>query len=241
MKSFPIRNTLLGLAASSLINQFNLGRKAAEVTKEMAPTRTMRPRSYKRRRIIRIPRSIPSSKENVIVQQLKRTSAPLQVSLVAGSTASYLDVQLNQVLTADLTSTFQVYRIKKVLVQFIPSQDPDFTGQSFHFYSANDTQGAVTAPAILGTSAYANYRYQTVVGGEKYNYMFYPKVTDTVDVNGTATGVGNFGPNPWLSLTTGGVAVPHHRLIYNIVSTSVTSTAPIQFTVTIWFDVKRIK
>lgn len=238
MKSLSsVRNSLLGLAAATTISRLFPGKELAMPSAVVPRRRTIR------KRVSRVPRSLSYRTE--FAQPLKRTSGITTINLVAGGLNSFLDIQLNQVLTSDLTSTFQVFRIKKVQFDLIPNVDPAGSvaaqATSYHVYTANDTQGLVTAPLPLGVSAYQNYKYGTIVGGEKYRYVFYPKVLNEVNSStSTATAAGSYASNPWLALSPTGILVPHVRLLYSIVSSSAVTPA-MQYTVTIWFDVKRLK
>lgn len=198
-------------------------------------------RSYRRRYSPKVIR------RNLIKEYvpMRRTSASATNSLTAGVLSAYLDITLNQVYTTDIISTFDVYRIRKVVVEITPQVDLGNNGvvnnSTLHFTCANDTNGDVTSVVSAQyASSFGNYKYGSALSGGKYLYTFYPKVSNTIDVNGTASGLGNYATNPWIKLDPNGIQVPHHRLLTYIASTNTASTQKVDFTYTIYFDVKRL-
>jgi hypothetical protein len=214
-------------------------------------TMAMPPRRYASKRMpIRrrpyVPRNIPRVKSDNAYLKIKRT-APIAsaIALSAGFSNGFLDVTLNQFDTTDLVGIYDVYRIKSVTAEFLPVVDFGNSGivdnQQMHVYAANDTVGTSGAPATTGVvTRFANYKYGSITSGSKFLYTFYPKATNTVDNAGTAVGVGSYGTNPWIALTTAGINIPHHRLLYfAAIETSSTQKFRITFTVTL--EVKRMR
>lgn len=176
---------------------------------------------------------------------LKRSSLQYSITCVSNQNNSFFDYELSRVQTSDLLATFQVYRIKRIDIELVPLYDPstDVSGKSTDYlvYMACDTTGATTLVSPQVITAFDNYKMQSIVGGEKFKYSFYPKALNELGQPlGVNDGVGSYDTNPWITLTSDGIQVPHARLLWSIQSPSV-SNAILLYTLTYHFDVKRIK
>lgn len=195
------------------------------------------------RRRPNVSRNIPRMIQPAYVS-MRRTSQAFKVNLSAGVFFGSSDIVMNSFYLTDLIGNYDVYRLKSLTVEVLPSVDPGNSGvtnnQCLHVYTACDTIGAVATPTAGLITSYQNYKYGSIPSGSKFLYKFYPKVTNTVDNAGVATPVGSYGTNPWLSLNTAGIAIPHHRLLYGL-TTGSTSTQEVTFTFTVQFDVKRMR
>lgn len=209
----------------------NMATKSTPVPARRVAQRRMKP---VRRVTYRQPyRSLASS--------FRRTTATFTVAATAGRLNGSRDLKLADVYTPDILAAFDVYRIRKILVEIVPRVDPGQSvanNTSIHLITACDQTGQIsTVAAQQDLCQFSNYKSQAIVSGGRYYYAFYPKALNTVDNAGVATAVGNYsGANPWLNLSNTGIQIPHYRFLYDIVSTNATYNLNVDFTYTIFFD-----
>lgn len=199
---------------------------------------------YNRRRKYSVPRGVRSS-VTTRSTHFARSSNPQVFPLVAGNFSRATDLALNLVQTTDIGGTWDMYRIKKIMVTVAPQVDPGNSGvvnnASLQWYFACDHIGAINSANFLNVGAFQNHKMIVTASGASASYMFYPKVTNTVDVSGTASAVGAYGAsNPWINCTTAGFAVPHKRLLLCCTSNDTTSVQKLVLTYKIFFECKNI-
>lgn len=248
MKSSSFALTLGGLAAQAIYNQFTGGQRAAAVTRQLPSQAIMaysKPRRTARRtrrppmRRMRLTRPPP---QNMVMPMVRHTGI-YSNTLVAGTQQLYFDNILANVYTTDLIASYEAYRMKRVTLILTPQIDQGNSGivnnYNTHIYACNDPTGDPTTLSNTQICSYSNYKYGLCLAGKSFYYSYFPKVLNSVDQNGTATGVGNYGKfNPWINLDTAGVNIVHKRLIFNI-NASATSTVVYNYVFKIEFDVMR--
>lgn len=202
-----------------------------------APRRFNMRRRYRRRF---------TKKANFGYRRIVRSSAINAVSIAGSGTtlAGIYDIALQNVQTSDLVATYTQYRIRKVVLHMTPRVDPANSGVSNNHQcvmaACMDPEGPAAISTVQGITAYDNSYQKWVNAGEQFTYTFYPKVVNTVDINGTATAAGSYGMNPWLQLTATGITVPHKRLLYLVQTGAPVSASGLffDFYFDIHFDVK---
>lgn len=193
-----------------------------------------------RRRVTRVPRQLWSA-------SYKRVATQDSFTMVAGNFKNTKDISLNQLFLDDIRNAYDMYRIKKVTVEIFPQHDPgngvSGTITNYSVWSACDTTGTFTLASWSNPrelSQFENYKYQSIVGGKRALYTFYPKVSNLVaDAGGAAAAAGNYVGNPWLSFSNPGI--PHHRLLYEVHSLANTNVEVFSVTYTIHFEVRRAR
>lgn len=232
-------------AVSSIVANYRAGHRAYRATRTEPPFATSMARpvvkragarrpTYRRRRYGRKPMSLAG-------RRIVRSSGLSTITIAAG-TSSYANVNstLNAVQTSDLTSTFRLFRIRKVVLHLVPRIDPANSGLANNFQSfvatACDPESAAAPTSHLQITAYDNSYGKFITAGDKYNYTYYPKVTNTVD-NGGATAAGSYGLNPWLRLDATGILVPHLALKLGV-ATNAATTVSFDYYFDYHFDVK---
>ncbi|AXH73954.1 MAG: hypothetical protein [Cressdnaviricota sp.] len=180
-------------------------------------------------------------------ETMTRWSAPLPLPMTLGVASGVGDVSLNALYTTDLLAAYDTYRIKKVTAVLMPAA-PLGNGAAAAAAShvsvacACDQAGEnLTVPSSTFVASYDNARIKHLTeDDEKFYYTFYPKVINDVDNAGTSTAVGNYGPtNPWLNLSTQGIAIPHKRLLYHIQYGATATVTNFILTYIVTFDVRR--
>lgn len=214
------------------------------------PTFTMK-RSYSRPSSRRAPKRSRSMvlykapRFNSGYRYIKRTTALSNASIPAAGffLGGSNSIKLNQVLTADVVGAYDLYRIRKVQVMFVPAVDLGNSGVANNSQikidcACDPTNTAVPATALTVT-AYENHRTGYMLSGKPFAYTFYPKVANTVDNAGVATAAGSYAVNPWLQLTTAGIDIPHRQLLFTM-ATSIAPTSALIVNVyfVIHFEVK---
>lgn len=197
-----------------------------------------------RRRVRRAPiaRSIVARNQPLY---LVRESVPVTLTTASGFLAGIKTCQLGEVPNSDLQAIFQEYRIIKVVAKFAPLVDPGNSGiagngQISVIFASDPFQTTVpgTANAL---SAYSNHRRYICVAGKTNYYTFYPKVQNEIFNGTTAANLATYKYNPWLSLGTSGVTVPHFNLMYYLSIPSLNTAESIQITYDYHFEVRGIK
>lgn len=226
----------LGAAAASAAYNFALGaraRQSIDTSRSFSTWSSKMPSYRKRSRSRRAPRrAMPmvryrSPLTNYV--NCRRTTGLYSLTIPSGTYSNFSTsvIRLNLVKTADLIAAYDMYKIRKVQAVFVPSYDPGNSG-----LANNNTQQLVCScdPAsntslttLADIAAYDNHKSTWMTSGRPWVYTFYPKVLNTVDNSGTATASGSYAVNPWLSLSTGGVDIPHRQLH---IFTSTTLPAP---------------
>lgn len=254
---------LLGYAAGRIFEAYKAGKRAARaidrdssVPVTWKGSRTVRmpkstylkrraPRRY-RRRMYRRPlyRSGNDGYRRVV-----RSSGPGTLTLPATQqfAASYNSIKLNNVVTADLQSVYEMYRIRKVVLHLVPRIDPANSGLTNNFQTlvqcCCDPSGVSPLFASANqVSAYDNSYSKWVNAGEKYTYTFYPKAINSMFQTGTTTVTsGTYGMNPWIFLDSTGITVDHKELAVTVsVPTASTVALNFDFYWDIHFDVRGI-
>ena len=198
--------------------------------RKMPVIRPARRVSY--RRIARRPyRRYTRSKGMVLngVKRFVRTSAVKSFSISASTTAfGSFNCLLSDVQTSDLTPQWRLYRIRKIVMKLVPRVDTANSGvtnnYSIYAAAACDPESTSAPTTIQQITAYDNSHEKFLPSGSVFQYTFYPKVTNSVDISGVATAAGSYAMNPWLRLDATGITVPHLSLKYGLATES-TSTA----------------
>lgn len=188
---------------------------------------------------------------HLVYSYVRRATASV-VTLVSGNVKVATDTTLNSIFLSDLVQAYDMYRIRKVVFEVVPYYDPatggpganagNQHGSNYFITFACDSTGGFTTASWSNEqdlAQFENYKYKSIVAGEKAFYTFYPKVTNTVDNSGTAVPAGNYTVNPWLNMSR--VDVPHHRLLYQITSPDTLNNGSFIVTPTIYFDVMRCR
>lgn len=189
-----------------------------------------------------IPRTLPGRNQPLY---LVRESAPTTLTTVNGFLAGIRNCNLGEVPNTDLQGIFQEYRIVKVVAKFAPLIDPGNSGlvnngQISVIFASDPFQ--VAAPSSANAlSAYSNHRRYICVAGKVNHYTFYPKVQNEIFNGTTASNLATYKYNPWLSLGTSGVLVPHFNLMYYLSIPSLNTAESIQITYEYHFEVRGIK
>lgn len=240
---------LLGYAAGRIVESYKAGQRAAraidsESSSKFATWSERRPmaKSYmlKRRRPRRwgrrYRRRIYKTGDDGF-RRIVRSSAPGVLTLPANTlfAAVYNGINLGVIVTSDLQSVYEFFRIRKVVLHLTPRIDPANSGITNNFQAliqcACDPSGVVTPLTSANqVSAYDNSYSKWVQSGQSYTYTFYPKAVNTV-YNGSSASVasGGYGMNPWLMLDPTGVGIQHKELI-------VSASVPVASTVALNFD-----
>ena len=228
-----------GLAAGSALAAFKYGSRAASAVRSdppfstpwsqrrsFAPASTM-PKRPMTRRPYRARRAMSKfyNRGHFKVNPWKsfvRCSNLSNVTIAASGSFIGLvqNVALQNVRTDDLLPSFRFYRIKKVVFKLWPRFDPGNSGLAnnlqAHAIAACDAEGTTTPTNAQTVGAYPNYSSKILTASDVFKYTFYPKVTNTVDVGGTATAAGSYVVNPWLNMTATGITIPHKQLVLAI-------------------------
>lgn len=196
---------------------------------------------YRRRRV---PRPVFS-----FMPTYRRVSAQQSFILVAGAYKNTQDVSMSQIFTDDIRNAYDMYRLTKVTVEIIPTHDPGGQGgaggpttTNYSVWTANDTQGTFSTGSWANPrelAQFENYKYATIVSGSRFLYTFYPKVSNLVAGDSGIAAAGNYTVNPWLSFSN--LTVPHHRLLYEVRSSSNVSTETFVVTYTLHFQCRRAR
>lgn len=269
MNSFPgswslVRKnlpSLIGAGVGAVAGSFAAGRRAyKEIQKDNQQSRlltwssrskmpipSVRRVGGMRRRVVRRPyRRIRYSKgmAPLSTKRLVRSTAINSLTQSASTSAYFsANISLNQVQTSDLTAIYRLFRIRKVVVHVIPRVDTANSGVASNFQAffaaACDPESTATPTSHQQITAYDNSHQKWVTSGDRFTYTFYPKVTNTVDVSGTATAVGSYAINPFLRLDATGITVPHLSMKLGM-STSTATTLVYDWYYDIHFDVRGI-
>lgn len=180
-------------------------------------------------------------------KRLVRTSAVKSFSVTAGQTVfGGFSAILNDVQLSDIQTMWRLYRLRKVVMTLTPRIDPANSGvtNNYQFYVAAccDPENTTAPLNIQAITAYDNSYSKFINSGNKFQYTFYPKVTNTVDSAGTALAAGSYSVNPWLRLDVPGSAVPHLHLKYGVATESTSTATSIAFNYVLeyHFDVRGI-
>lgn len=260
MAEFPaswslVKNSLPSLASyalGSVVSAYRAGKRARaaidsdsrdpRVVAPMSrpiPARRVSMRRYKRRTFRKVPRPFG-------VRSLVRSTPPLgPLSLLGAGTTGFLveTPALNYVQTSDLTTAFQYFRIKKVVLHLWPRVDPSNSGVSNNFIAqvsaACDLANSTVPTAVTQVTAYENSRSMALVPGKVFNYTFYPR---PVNQMGGAVSDGGYGAAPWISLDSLGIAQAHRCLKLAVANNNAaTSNIYYDYYFDIHFDVKGFK
>lgn len=247
-----LRTGLLGLGATALSTAFKLGRRAYQqsINDPPFPTTTMpvkmsRPLKVAGRRR-NYPRTFGRRRNTPLYRQYRRSAtATTFLSTTTISGGYILSPTLGGVPTADISSAYRMFRIRKCVFTMYPRVDPANSGLVNNFqytaYMANNPEGPVAAPtSINDMSIYDNCASKPLVSGQVFTYTFYPKVTNSVQGASTAVSAGSYATNPWLKFDAAGLAVPHQQLLVFVQQGGTPGSTTINFEgyVTIYFDVK---
>lgn len=152
--------------------------------------------------------------------RIVRTSGINSLTITSsGYSSSASTISLNAVKTSDLTPTYRLYRIRKVVLHLVPRVDTSDSGVVNNFNAfiaaACNPEGTSSAPANMqDITAFDNSYSKWITSGDRFTYSFVPKVVNEVAGNGgTASASGSYGLNPWLMLTTTGITIPHQQLL----------------------------
>lgn len=209
------------------------------------PPRVVRRLKLKPKRRMASRRMVPRNMSTGVIPMVRNTGIS-SIALVGGVSTSFADNTLSAVFNSDLTSMYDVYRIKKVTVVFTPTYDPGnsstgVNGQIMHFAVACDTQGSASSLATTtAAGSFLGYKTAFIPSGQTFTYSYYPKAVNTVDNNGAATAVGTYGTNPWLLCNAAGILIPHRRLLWRV-ETSATSAGSYSLMFQVHFEVKRTR
>jgi len=211
-------------AISSVVANYRAGHRAYRATRAEAPFVTSMARPVAKRAGARRPmrstfRRRTGTKRGMssAFRRVVRSSNVSSFSIAAATTHfSSINATLSTVQTSDLTATYRLYRLRKVVIHIVPRVDPANSGLASNFQTllacACDPESTAAPASIQAITAYDNSYQKFVTAGDKYQYTFYPKVTNTVD-NGGATAAGSYGfYNPWLRLDATGIQIPHLSL-----------------------------
>lgn len=237
---FKIGGVLGGIAGSALSNYSvrvpNLSTRPEMAGYKRRPGRAVRTR-YKRRTFTALKKGMSTGYRSFV-----RTTGLSNIPISASNFSSTVqNVTLSMVNTGDLTSLYRLYRIKKVVVRLSPRVDPANSGLvnnfSTYVHAACDPEGTSAPGSMQIISSYDNSFGKWINAGEDFNYTFYPKVVNTVDVSGVATAAGSYQTNPWLQLNATGITVPHRQLVLAVQIGS-SSTITYDFNYDIYFEVR---
>lgn len=238
-------NYLAGRRAYKALRQDSVRQPFATNTvsrTKMPVSRRPAMRIAKRRMTRRFSKGMSTNMTKRFVRSTSLTGNSLQVT---ATTAAYtsINASLNNVLTSDLTPVYRLYRIRKVVLHLVPRVDTANSAQVSNynaFVSAACDPESTAAPANpTQVSAYDNSYQKFVTSGDRFTYTFYPKVTNSVDINGTASAVGSYAANPWLRLDSTGITVPHLSLKLAI-QTNAATTLNFDYYFDYHFDVRGI-
>lgn len=173
------------------------------------------------------PRSYDSKTRQVTYT---RFTSPSATSLTAGLLSTNLDFTLNQVQTSDLVVMYDTYRINYVRLHFCATVHPGNGGITHNTqvvsYVACEPSAQLTTPTPVQVAAFANAKV-ALVGERTFSYTFKPKATNQLAAGAYGVQTG------WLYCDAAGVAVPHHRLLWALVSSDASSVEEFTY----WFEV----
>lgn len=220
---------LLGAGVGALAGSIVAGRKAYNQvqadnrrsrfvtwSERKMPVRMARPLRIGRRRFSR--RRFVSRNKGMSLgyRRIVRSTAPVAITITgpAATAQSSTNMVLSNVETSDLQAVYRLYRLRKVVLHLVPRVDPGAgtTQLQTLVAAACDPESTAVPAGVTQVTAYDNSFSKWVQAGQRFTYTFYPKVTNTIDVSGTATAAGSYMMNPWLRLDSVGVNVPHLSL-----------------------------
>jgi hypothetical protein len=162
---------------------------------------------------------------------------------VGGFVSDRRDITLNTVYTTDILAMYRQYRMKKVVITFFPRVSPANSGITNNYsgtmIAACDPDGFPSAPVSVAEVAQLDgWRSKSITGAtDKFSFTFYPKVLNSISgTGGVAAPLGSYTVNPWLTLSTGGIAVPHLQLVTAFQNDG--SAIAYDYQYTIYFDVR---
>lgn len=215
---------LLGAAISAGYTAYNLGKAAYANIKRDDKDRkfvtwTM-PKGMKRRLPTRrrYRPSVTTRSYSGLSKRLVRKTSLFTTTIAPGAAVAYdtRAPQLSQVQTSDLTAIYRLYRLRKVVCYATPRIDPGNSGllsnQQMYVGMCCDPELNVAPSSLTEVTAYDNHRAVWINAGRTMKYTFYPKAVNSIDVAGTATGVGSYAMNPWIRLDATGITVGHRSL-----------------------------
>lgn len=175
---------------------------------------------------------------------VRSTGYVTNVTITAGTSAfGSNNVLLSSVYTPDIITMYRLYRIRKVVAYLCPRVDAGNSGLANNFQPlvamACDPESTAVPTGLTSITCYDNSYQKFLKSTEQFTYTFYPKVTNSVDISGTATAAGSYGSNPWLRLDATGITVPHLSLKYGIITPALT-TVSYDIAYDIHFDVRGI-
>lgn len=246
LKSLPVIASGVAVGAELLYNYLSrqkFSSNNATGSSLSVPMPSTVARRYSRRMVKKSFRRMPRMIKDSNIVSFRRTSDPVSLTLAGGVVGTAAAVYLNQVYTTDLIAGFDSYRIKRVIFTLQPQVDTAQSYSNLHVYCANDPNATGGVPSSgSATAQYENFKYGTVASGQSYKYSFYPKVLNSIDIGGTANGLGSYGKyNPWLVLSSTGITIPHYRLLAWVNTATASNTAVMAYTFTIEFDCIRSK
>lgn len=212
---------LLGAGVGALAGSFVAARKAYRQAQVVSrpirkmPVRMARPLRAARRRFSRR-RYVPRNKGMSLgYRRIVRSTASSSLAITGPAQRNVVNVNslLNTIETTDLQGIYSLFRIRKVVLHLVPRVDPGAaTNLQTLVAACCDNESTAVPAGIAQITAYDNSYSKWLVSGDRFTYTFYPKVTNTVDISGTATAAGSYGMNPWLRLDATGITVPHLSL-----------------------------
>lgn len=216
--------------------------------KSMRSARRIGGRRYRYRRSYRRPGKVVGDGGS---KRLVRTSPIFSTSIAVGAATSFPTYQPTLgsatigVYTADLTSAYRLYRIRKVVLHVIPRIDEANSGLANNYQTyvaaACDPEDTTAASSLIQVTAYDNSYQKWITGSDRLTYTFYPKAVNVVWDGTAASSTGSYGMNPWLQLNATGLAIPHRclKLAFN---TGANATVALNYDMYLeyHFDVKGI-
>lgn len=236
--------------AQSALNAYRSTNTSQTMSQMMSRPRFYAPRrTYNKRRYSR--RMYKPNPSRPLFLSLHRTSTPGSFFIGAGAdkATGFIITRLQDVYTADIVPMFDVYRIRKVVFEVTNLADPANSAVNSNFipdvYLGCEPTGqdaAATNPYDI--CKYANYRFKSLPSGDKFIYTFYPKPLNSIGAtSGVATQASYGMANPWINLTSSGIAIPHYNLHYGVKFPIATGATAVNFryNYTIYFDVMNTK
>lgn len=240
----------LGLALAT--NAIKAGYDAYRAVKSDPPfSTTTMPRSFNRstKRTYRARKPMRTFRTKGMsinaVKRIVRSTAPTNSLTLTASTfaGASVNVVLSNVQTTDLTAIYRLYRIHKVVVHAVPRTSSANSGVVNNYQcviaACCDPENTATPGGIAAITSYDNSHMKWITSDGHFKYTFYPKVTNSVDISGTSTGVGSYATNPWLRLDSTGITVPHLNLKLGV-GTGASTNLVIDYYYDVHFDVKGI-
>lgn len=244
---------LVGAAALGY-ELYRLGNRASKAIANDPPfpTTTTMPTTYRpkfTRRVTTRRRYVPR-RYGMTWRTLTRTTASFNsFQIAAAATTGFKSdtILLDFVQTTDIVNAYDLYRIKHVDVFVTNRIDPANSGLANVnpplVTLACDPASSTPPTTMTQAGAYDNAKSMFIVSGQTMRYRFYPKVTNSVDISGTATAAGSYATNPWLRLDAIGITVPHLSCLFAAQNNLAIAGNPQVFSYyyRITFQVKNIK